>query len=313
MTDYLSPGVYVEEKSSGVKPIEGVGTSTGAFVGIAERGPIGKANLIANWTQFVNTYGAFIQSAYLAYAVYQFFSEGGTRCYVVRTCHYTDITDPSKKTTVPSTGTMNDGATPPVGSLKFTAVEEGTWGNKISVEAKAASDKTLINGFNLIVKFNGEDQELFENLSIANVLEKVNGNSAYIKVEKMGATPNAPKKDTPVPLTGSSNGEASKSANDFEGDAKAGNGLHAFDVIDDINIVAMPDIAGDRDAIIKGYSYCQNRKDCFFIADPPSGLNPTKVKNFKEGTGDYSGNGFNSSFAALYYPWVKMSDPLGGD
>lgn len=37
MDEYPSPGVYVEEKSSGVKPIEGVGTSTGAFVGIAEK------------------------------------------------------------------------------------------------------------------------------------------------------------------------------------------------------------------------------------------------------------------------------------
>ena len=43
-TTYLSPGVYVEEVSGGVKPIAGVGTSTGAFVGIAEKGEIGKAN-----------------------------------------------------------------------------------------------------------------------------------------------------------------------------------------------------------------------------------------------------------------------------
>jgi phage tail sheath protein FI len=38
MPEYLSPAVYVEEVSSGSKPIESVGTSTGAFVGLAERG-----------------------------------------------------------------------------------------------------------------------------------------------------------------------------------------------------------------------------------------------------------------------------------
>ncbi len=315
MTEYLSPGVYVEEKSSGVKPIEGVGTSTGAFVGIAEKGPIGQANFIANWTQFVNTYGAYTANAYLAYAVYQFFSEGGTRCYVVRTCHYTDIATPSTKTTEASTGTMNDGATPPVASLKFTATERGTWGNKISIEAKAATDTALSGGFQLVVKFGGNVQESFDNLTMANVIDNVK--SAYVTIEKVGTTPNAPKKDT-VPLTGGNNGDASLAVADFEGDAKAMNGLHAFDIVDDINIVAMPDSlkissTGPRDTVIKGYSYCQNRNDCFFIADPPFGVSPTTIKNYKEAQGDWSGqNAFNSSFAALYYPWVIMSDPLTG-
>jgi phage tail sheath protein FI len=37
---YLSPGVYVEEVSSGSRPIEGVGTSVAAFVGFARRQPV---------------------------------------------------------------------------------------------------------------------------------------------------------------------------------------------------------------------------------------------------------------------------------
>jgi phage tail sheath protein FI len=37
---YLSPGVYVEELSSGSRPIEGVGTAVAAFVGLAEAGPV---------------------------------------------------------------------------------------------------------------------------------------------------------------------------------------------------------------------------------------------------------------------------------
>lgn len=37
---YLSPGVYVEEVSSGARPIEGVGTAIAAFVGLAEDGPL---------------------------------------------------------------------------------------------------------------------------------------------------------------------------------------------------------------------------------------------------------------------------------
>ena len=38
MPTYQSPGVYVEEVSSGSRPIEGVGTAVCAFVGFAERG-----------------------------------------------------------------------------------------------------------------------------------------------------------------------------------------------------------------------------------------------------------------------------------
>ncbi|MCZ7382197.1 MAG: phage tail sheath subtilisin-like domain-containing protein, partial [Candidatus Methanoperedens sp.] len=167
--------------------------------------------------------------------------------------------------------------------------------------------------FKLVVKFSGSEVESFDNLTIANVIDKVS--SAYVTVAKVGATPNAPKTGSSVILAGGNNGTASITAVDYEGDAMAMNGLHAFDMVDDINIVLMPDSvkigAGARDAIIKGYSYCQNRKDCFFIADPPFGQSPTTVKNYKEAQGDWSGqNAFNSSFAALYYPWVYMSDPL---
>ena len=36
---YLSPGVYMEEVSSGARPIEAVGTAVAAFVGLAPANP----------------------------------------------------------------------------------------------------------------------------------------------------------------------------------------------------------------------------------------------------------------------------------
>lgn len=107
MPEYLSPAVYVEEVSGGIKPIEGVGTSTGAFIGIAEKGPIGGAQyedgvgrpvLITNFGDFTRIFGGFVKGEYLAYAVRQFFGEGGTRCYVTRTAHFTDPSDPDTLT-----------------------------------------------------------------------------------------------------------------------------------------------------------------------------------------------------------------------
>ena len=68
MPEYLAPGVYVEEVSGGIKPIEGVGTSTGAFIGVAEKGPIagaeyedgvGRPVLITNFGDFTRNFGSF--------------------------------------------------------------------------------------------------------------------------------------------------------------------------------------------------------------------------------------------------------------
>lgn len=75
MPEYLSPAVYIEE-IPGAKPIEGVGTSTGAFVGIAEKGPVNDPQLITNFSQFKNIFGGFLPNAYLAYAVQNFFYRG---------------------------------------------------------------------------------------------------------------------------------------------------------------------------------------------------------------------------------------------
>ena len=53
MAAYLSPALYVEELESGGKPMEGVGTSTAGFIGLAERGPVeGLPQLVTNFADF---------------------------------------------------------------------------------------------------------------------------------------------------------------------------------------------------------------------------------------------------------------------
>jgi uncharacterized protein len=83
-TSYLSPGVYVEEVDRGSKPIEAVGTNTVGFLGESSKGPLNESVLITNWSQFVKTFGDFKDcSEHLAHAVYGFFNNGGSRCFVV--------------------------------------------------------------------------------------------------------------------------------------------------------------------------------------------------------------------------------------
>jgi len=83
MPEYLSPGVYVEEVSGGSKAIEGVSTSTAAFLGETIRGPV-KPRLITNFGDFKRIYGGSPKSSNLATAVNGFFENGGSRCYIAR-------------------------------------------------------------------------------------------------------------------------------------------------------------------------------------------------------------------------------------
>lgn len=97
MPEYLAPAVFVEETSFRSKSIEGVGTSTAAFVGLTSRGPVtGKSGnappLLTSFSDFERMYGGFEdlqfdngpQTNFLAHAVRNFFDNGGGRIYVAR-------------------------------------------------------------------------------------------------------------------------------------------------------------------------------------------------------------------------------------
>jgi hypothetical protein len=119
MPQYLSPGVYVEEVPSAVRPIAGVGTSTAGFIGVVPDAltiprpnrdfdptqPVADGNrpfvtetfnvpvdpaearLCTTFGDFTRFFGDFSTDAgqrNLAHAVYGFFNGGGSRCYVTR-------------------------------------------------------------------------------------------------------------------------------------------------------------------------------------------------------------------------------------
>ena len=133
MAEYLSPGVYVEEFESSPRAIEGVGTSTGGFVGMAVKGPtIGAPSLVTSFADFQRQFGGFLSEythgeyRYLAYSVEQFFANGGTRCYVSRV--------------IPDDAAL---ATAKKGILSMRAANEGKWGNRIIVSLMATNNKKM--------------------------------------------------------------------------------------------------------------------------------------------------------------------------
>src|ERR1043166_6641488 len=85
MPEYLSPGVYVEELSTGPQPIEGVSTSTLGFVGQTERGPT-SPRLVTSFLDYSRLYGGYLPTSqsYLPYAIKGFFDNGGQRAYLSR-------------------------------------------------------------------------------------------------------------------------------------------------------------------------------------------------------------------------------------
>lgn len=73
----LHPGVYIQEISSGVRPIEGVSTSTTAFVGKTQKGNLTQPELVTNFTEFQSTYGGFLSDSFVTHAALQYFNNGG--------------------------------------------------------------------------------------------------------------------------------------------------------------------------------------------------------------------------------------------
>lgn len=172
------PGVYVEEVSSGVRPIAAASTSTAAFIGEAERGSLTEAVRIFNFTEFQNLYGGFLQGRYLAHAVFQFFNNGGSMCYIARVAG-----DNIETANI----VINDRGTTAQETITVSAISPGVWGNGIELRV---TDGTINPGneFNLEVFTTDapDPVERFENLSMIpdapNFVGTVTSSSIYIRV-----------------------------------------------------------------------------------------------------------------------------------
>lgn len=172
------PGVYVEEVSSGVKPIAIASTSTAAFIGMAEKGPINEPTKIYNFTQFETTFGGYFTNSYLAHAVLHFFKCGGSQCYIVRV---------TGANTATASMDINDRHATPAVSLTISAASPGVWGNLINIVITDGTNNPD-NEFNLEVYRDGETVpvEIFPNLSMipgtGNFVETVVSSSNFIRV-----------------------------------------------------------------------------------------------------------------------------------
>lgn len=315
MPTYLSPGIYTRETDFSFY-VKQISTSSAAMLGVAEKGPINKPVLVTSWEQFINRFGTYIAEGYLTYAARAFFDNGGSVLYVNRIAHLIDPTDRDTLTAVKSSSMLPNREAMPADTLRILAINEGVWGDELSVSIENGTLDPA-NHFTLVVRFKGEVVEVFKDLSMdetkANHAELlINDRSDFVTVEDLSAASGAVT-DRPAvgayPLSGGDNGIADLSDADYIGDPSQHTGLFAFDEIDALNLVMVPGVT-TVPVINAGIAYAESRKDLLFIADTPIHLEPLEVVDFRKGQGMYSHAAFNSSYAALYYPWLEISDPV---
>lgn len=380
MAEYLAPGVYVEEFDSGVKAMEGVGTSTAGFIGLAEMGPtVGRPVLLTSFAEYQRRFGGYLTELefgsyrFLPNAVEQFFVNGGGSCYVMRVA--------------PEDAKAARGK---VGSVVITAANQGAWANTMqvfftrSVRAKTqilaaqkgvggmqyqlknpagfrAGDLVAFRGtgavlYEKVVSMNGnlatfagelpEDvvdtalvpehtveacgidmlircagqEESYAGCSLnpgapdylADALKKSNLASMQLTVPAeagdplvlLGAAPEAD--ELRVELSGGFNGASvglpAGVFNGVDGGPGKRTGIEAFQEITDVSIMAVPGVT-DANVQAKLIAHCENLGSRFAVLDAP--LNCTGVNDLNTFRSAY-----DSSYAALYAPWVQVYDPM---
>ena len=314
MPEYLAPGVYIEEIERGPKPIEGVATSTAAFIGETARGPL-KPKFITGYNEYLRNFGdVYAPDKYMPYAVKAFFDNGGRRCYVTRIVGANAL----------SSAVTDSGYT-------VTAVGPGTWGDRIFVRIEPGS--TLVNGnpigFRLRVFFwdnppagfepfdpvENPDQlpppspfsEEFDDISLEetnpNYWDKRinNQNSAFVTID-VAAGSALPGSVFAQALTGGDDGDEPVLV-DFQGSSITDppTGLNALnlDTYRDIAIIHAPNVPADVTTEV--ITHCERNRYRFAVIDSSSdvadftNLNPRDANDTK--------------YSAFYYPWIFISDP----
>lgn len=330
MPTYTAPGVYVEEVPSSQKVLASAPTAVTAFVGFTERAPSDDPNdpqglaprLVTSWTQFENLYGGFVEGAMLPLSVHGYFLNGGSMAYIARVPN----TEPAGR---PAIGAL-PAADRALGSpLAIESIEPDA-DLTIQVSSDDAGDDTAEgpNPFTLTIVENGTVVESYPGLTLGGARDAatiVNETSTKIKVEvklakdidlasqlellKPGAYPLEKAAPAPVVVTGRK----------FAGSESARTGINGLALADDVTIVAVPDLitaatAADGTIDLNLWkavqtsliAHCEQHSNRIALLDAPPGMSPQQVNQWRSDVAQY-----DSAFAALYYPWLKVENPTG--
>jgi len=324
MPTYLTPGVYVEEVQSGARPIEGVGTAVAAFVGFAQTGPFHEPTLVTNWDQYTQLFGGFTEGAYLPHAVYGYFANGGGAAYVVR------VGGAGRDSAAAAGGVPRQGQAPePVALGGFlVAARPGITGVSVEI-ADPEGENPPEDRFRLLVRRGDQVAETYDVSTRKNVkgyvVNQVRASKLIEVTEQRDAAQARPAAQTvavpdapATPAVPASGGVSRLDPAEYVGDAGARTGFGGLEAIDEITMVAVPDLmsAYQQGAITEEevravqtalIGHCELMGDRVAIIDPLPNLNAQQIRTWRQ-----QGAGYDSHYAAMYYPWIRVFDPAAG-
>lgn len=329
------PGIYIEEVPSGVRTIAGVSTSDTAFVGFFTRGPMGDPVRITSFGDFERRFGGLDSRSEASYAIQQYYLNGGSVAWVVRTA---DSTDPP----LPAVLDLDDDASLPDTALSLEAASPGLWGKNVQVAIGHISGSSDI--FNLVarevIRVSGKDtvvaSEIHRNLSMSSsspryVMEVINEGSDLLNVTAVGlggipaetatggedvtssTVVNDPSSTAFVALADHTNPALAAT----DGGVPDAQGLiDGMETLDNIapfvfNILCLPAAANLASlALTSVYSaaqaYCEDKRAFLIIDIPKSVSDSDAMVNWMAGDGD----GLRHNNAAVYFPRVTIPDRL---
>ncbi len=313
---YKSPGVYVEEVERGVKPIEAVGTSTAAFIGITSEASLkaidaktgerivlesrlNKPTLVTSWTQYCDIFGEFSPGIFLPDAVYGYFANGGSACYItsLRALKESPGAGGIAEVSIPA---KNKGA-----SFKLTAKIPGPAGNDLVAIIRAEGE----DAFGLTVR-----GETLSGLSMKKG-ENYIGEASLTSATISGVGPaSALPAEGSYPFSGG--GFQALTPDEIIGDPTDRTGLGGLEAQDNIRLVLCPDLMAGFDGSTQARErvklvqtaikdHCQAMKYRFAILDAPPDLTAQQASEWQ----NYIN--LDTSYAALYYPWIRVADLSG--
>jgi len=330
MPTYTAPGVYVEEVVSSQKVLSAAPTAVAAFVGFTETFPTDDVNdpqgmaprLVTSWSQFEAMYGGFAAGCMLPISVYGYFANGGSLAYICRVPN-------SEPAGAPATLALPASDRALGLPVAVESVEpDANIAIAVSTDDTGDSDSEGPSTFTLTVLEGGEAVETFSGLSFdkgdSNVATKVNATSTKVKIElnldegvdvsqqlellKPGVYALEKEAPVPVPVNGRK----------FAGSESARAGIGGLAVADDVTIVIVPDLvtaATKEDGTVDLglwkavqtalISHCEQNGNRMALLDAPPGMSVQQIKEWRSEIAMY-----DSAYAALYYPWVKVENPV---
>jgi phage tail sheath protein FI len=192
--------------------------------------------------------------------------------------------------------------------------------------AETDDDEAEVPTFRVDIAESGETVESFPGLTLTpgdrNIETVVNEESTRVKVAtkidtsaleaelaslQAGTYSIEPAPPTPVAVPGRA----------FAGSETARNGINGLVISEDVTMVLVPDLvtaATQEDGTVDLnmwktvqlalINHCENQANRMAILDAPPGMTPQQIKEWRSDVAM-----FDSAFATMYYPWVKVANP----